>query len=285
MFMGYRSQGKSRSSKGTRKQPRDGVASKAKVQKHHVAGQYAQEEKPVLSPQEIADKALGRLGKLGTQIFAVFPYSQYFDDWLVSLGEVLSDFESDPMINVDEEFVKTRSGVLADVERALAERRLGEALADNVSKTLSDTNHLVADLDADFASKTHALSAKRNVEFERETQKVHALEDELTQLRQRKTSLLFGFTRKAKAQKEAETTQKLTVAKKELELALQSFDVEQEKLHYDYENKKAATIEEVRALEKQLEELQKDGSLAERKTACVALAEAVKLFLQRKAVA
>jgi hypothetical protein len=98
-----------------------------------------------------------------------------------------------------------------------------------------------------------------------------------------KTSI-FGFTKKAKAKKEAEVTQKLNAAKTELEIAVQNFAVEQEKLHDEYEKKKQATLEKVQSLEKEIVTIETDSSIETRKAAATALANAVKALLQRKIV-
>ena len=44
------------------------------------------EETPEFSAEEVAQRTIGSLGKLGNQIFALSPFSQYFDDWLVTLA-------------------------------------------------------------------------------------------------------------------------------------------------------------------------------------------------------
>jgi len=63
------------------------------------------------------EKTLGRLRSLGNQTLAFSPFSEYFDDWLVNLKDVLIDFESSHSISVDEQFVKERSQILANVEK------------------------------------------------------------------------------------------------------------------------------------------------------------------------
>jgi hypothetical protein len=97
-----------------------------------------------------------------------------------------------------------------------------------------------------------------------------------------KTSIFSPFSKKAKAQREAEATRKLDSAKSELESVVHSFTVEQEKLHDEYEKRKQEIIEKVRSLEKEVEKLETDGSLEVRRAACEALANAVNAFLQRK---
>ncbi len=127
------------------------------------------------------------------------------------------------------------------------------------------------------------LDPARNAEIQSLTLTVRSLEGELERVKAMKTSFL-GFTKKAKAQKEAEALRKLESAKTELETALQKFKVEQEKLHDEYEQKKQNTIERVQRLEKEVERIDIDSSLIIRSQACEALIDAVNALLERQPV-
>ncbi len=277
--MGYRPQTGSRHGSGQKFQKSQHEKAKAKAEKRKSGGKYV-EEAPAPSSQEILEKTLNSLRGLGTQIFAISPFREYFDDWLVNLREVLAEFEANPAVAVDEAYVKERTQILTVVERELAEKRIREAAVEESAKALTEENHRLADLDAEYAAQVRETGQKRNSEITRLTKNVHDLEEELERTRQMKTSF-FGFTKKAKAQKEEEATQKLNAAKKELELAAQNFTVEQEKLHDEYQKQKQAAIEKVQALEKETENAETDSSLQARQAACNALAEAVKSLLKR----
>lgn len=278
--MSFRSQTGPRRSAGQKFQKSEHEKAKAKAQKHKVGGRYV-EETPVPSPAEAVDKVLSSLSRLGTQVFALSPFSQYFDDWLVALRNVLSEFESNPAINADDQFVKERTQILLDVERELAEKRLKESALEESANALSEENHRLADMDAENAAKNKEIAEKRNADIKRLTQSVHDLEGELERTGQMKTSF-FGFTKKAKAKKQAEISQKLNAAKGELELAVQNFAAEQEKIHDEYEKRKQAAIERVQSLEKEIAQLETDNSLQTRQTTCNDLAKAVQGLVQRK---
>jgi hypothetical protein len=280
--MGYKSQTGSRRSSGRKFQKSQHEKAKAKAQKHTSGGRYAQEETPVPPLGEVVEKTLVKLRNLGSQKFAISPFSQYFDDWLVNVREVLSEFESSPAVVVDEEFVKERSQVFLDVEREFAETRLKETALDETAKNLPDANHLVVQIDAEYAAKSRENGLKRNSEVQRLTRNVHDLEEELDRVSRMKTSLFGSFSKKAKAQKDAEATQKLHSAKNGLELVVQDFKVEQEKLHDEYEKRKQAAMEQVQRIEKDIETLETDGSLEARRAACEALVNGVNALLQRK---
>jgi chromosome segregation ATPase len=281
--MGYRPQTRSPRNAGRGHQKSQHEKAKARTQKHRAGGKYLP-EKQIATVEEVVEKTLGSLNKLGNQIFALSPFSQYFDDWLVNLREVLSEFESSPAISADDQFVKERSQTLVDVEGELAEKRLKEAELAETAKTLSENNHLLVQIDEEYAAKTREIGSKSNSKILRLTQNVQNLEEELDQLKQMKTSFLGAFSKRAKEQKLAIATQKLNSAKSELELTVQNFTVEQEKLHDEYEKKKQAIIEKVQSLEKEVENLETDSSLEARRSACKALVDAVNALIQRKTI-
>jgi hypothetical protein len=279
--MGPKSQTGSRRSAARKYQKSPHEKAKIKIQKHRPDGKYLQEESSLPSAQGVVEKTLGSLSKLGSQTFALSPFSQYFDDWLVNLHEVLSEFELNPAISVDDEFVEAGSQILTDAERDLATTRLNESALELTAKDLSEKNHRLVELDAEYTSKTRENGLKRNNDVHRLTHNVQNLEEELASIGQLKTSF-FSLTKKGKAKKEAEATQKLHSAKTDLELAIQNFTIEQEKLHDEYEKTKQAVIKQVQSLEKELESLEIDASLAIRQAASKALVNAVNTLFQRK---
>jgi cytochrome c556 len=279
--MGYRSQGSPRRSAGQRFQKSQHEKAKTKAHKHQVRGRALGEEPQIATSEEIAEKTLNRLKRLGEQKFAVSPFSEYFDDWLINLKEVLSEFESSPAVSVDEAFVNERGRLIAKVERELAELKQDEAALDVAAKELADNNHLLVQIDAEYAAKTREIGPRRNAEIQGLTLNVQSFEGELERVKAMKTSF-FSFTKRAKAQKESEALRKLESAKTELESVLQSFKVEQEKFHDDYEKKKQAVIEQVQRLEKEVEKLENDSSLTVRSSTSEALADAVNALLERQ---
>ena len=239
------------------------------------------EEKQVATTEEITEKTLNSLKRLGEQKFAISPFSEYFDDWLINLKDVLSKFELNPAIDADEAFVKEREHLTANIEQELAEIKREEATLNLAVRDLADNNHLLVEIDAEYAAQTREFGPKGNVEVQACTLNVHNLEEELKRVRALKTSF-FGFTKKAKAQKEAETLRKLESAKASLEPAIQNFKVWQEKLHDEYEKKKQAVIADVERLEKEVEKLETDRSVEARQAAAEALIHAVNALFQRK---
>ncbi len=257
---------------------------KTKEKKQRSSGKYFEEETEI-SAKEVVEKTLGIFSRLGNQIFALSPFSQYFDDWLVNLRQTVSEFESNPVITADEQFVKERSQIFLDVEGALAEKRIQESNLTGEAKELADNNHLLVETDKEYAEKTRELSNKRNCDVQRLTHIIGELEDELANQEEIRISFFKPIARRKAAEKLALTRQELKSTKNGLEVALQSFTAEQEKQHDNYEKKKQDIAERVDALHKELEKLEVDISVEARQTACNALINAVNTLFHRTPIA
>jgi len=254
---------------------------KSKEKKQKQSAKYLQEETPQASVQEVAQKTLNSLSKLGNQIFALSPFSQYFDDWLVSVRQVISEFESNPAVTVDEQFTKERTQIFLDVEGALAQDRLAESNLTEEAKALADNNHKIVEADKEYAEQTRERSNKRNAEVQRLSTKIREVEDKLAAQQEVKISF-YKFSAKKKAtQQLSQTTQELKATKNELEITLHNFAAEQEKLHDNYEKRKQELNENSDRLHKELEKLETDTSPDARRTACDALSDCINNLLKR----
>ena len=254
---------------------------KHKGQKHSSGGKYLLEESKAPNFEEIVEKTVCRLQSLGGQTFAFSPFSHYYDDWLFSLKSVLSEFESNPAVNVDEEFEKERAQVIAGIELELAKRRREETVLEETARKLAYQKNLLVQTDAEYTHKIQKLASQRNREIKRLTNNVNDIEEELEEARQTKVSIFSPFARKAKSQKTAEISQKLDDAKREHESAVKAFDREEEKIHDEYEKRKQAVTAQVRILEKKVEGSETDDSVEDRRFACEDLVNALKALLQR----
>jgi len=229
----------------------------------------------------VAERTVNSLGKLGSQIFALSPFSQYFDDWLLNLRQLVSEFEANPTILSDEQFEKERMQTIQDVEGALAEKRIQESNLTDEAKALADVNHKIADADREYTDKTKELSNKRNSEVQRLSNKIRELEDTVSAT----MTVKFGFfqfkEKKQNQEKLEKTEQELKTTKTQLESSLASFTAEQEKLHDSYQKRKQELSEESDRLHIELEKLETDTSTGARQPACNALAESIRSLLKR----
>jgi hypothetical protein len=280
--MGYRPRmGSPRASGRGNGTPRHEKA-KARGRKHRSIGRSIGEEKHVATMEEVADRTLKRLRTLGSQRFASSPYSEHFDRWLMNLADVLSEFESSPNISVDDQFIRERLQILSDVELALEERRRKEASLEEAIRSLSNSKNLLERIKEEYATRAREIEGRKNSEIKRLYSNIDSLRGELDDTVRMKTGLFRGISKKARDQKETETTQGLNTGQRELELAMLDFTVVQERLRDEYERKRQPVIEQIRDRQKKIENLETDCSLEDRWFACEALVDAVNALLQRK---
>lgn len=260
---------------------REKVKAKAKGQKRRSGGNYLSEEKPVPTSEEVVDRTLNRLRNLGNQRFALPPFNEHFDRWLTNLRDALSEFESSPTISVDDQFVKERSQILSSVEPDLEERRRKEASREEAIKSLSDTRILLEQIEEEYTTRKKEIEGRKDSEIKHLSSKVDSLREELYRIARTKTGILRVISKKSRAQKESEATQRLNSAQRELTSALQYFTAEQKRLQDEYERRKQPVIDLTRERQKEIENQEIDSSLETRRAACEALVNAVNALLQR----
>jgi DNA mismatch repair ATPase MutS len=267
----------------------DKARRKAKSERTRRIDIYGTEEKHVPTSKEVVDRALNSLSRLGSQRFAVAPFYEHFDRWLLSLRTVVSEFESSPALAVDDQFAKECSHVLSDIELALKERRIKEASRDEViqkdNQNLLDARTLLSQTEREYAAKAKELVATKEQAVKTIASRVGKLRQELDRIVKIRAGFLRGISKKAKAQKEAEASQRLDSTKSELTKIERSFATQQEKLQQEYKERKRRILEQIANYEKEIENLevgsQVDDALDARRSACDALINAVNAFLQR----
>jgi hypothetical protein len=240
------------------------------------------EENHVAAAEEVVEKTLKRLRTLGSQRFASSPYSEHFGRWLLNLMDVLSEFESSPTITADDQFVKERSQILSNVELELEERRRKEVFLEESIRSLSDSKILLERIEEESATRAREIEGRKNSEIKRLNGEIDSLRGELDDIARMKAGIFRAISKKARAQKKAEVTQRLNATQSELELTMQNFTTEQERLRDEYKRKKQPVIAQIRDHQKEIEHIEADGSLENRRVACETLVNAVNALLQRK---
>ena len=248
------------------------------------AGDSKREEKHVPTVKEVSDRTLSRIRNLGSQKFGSTPFSEHFDRWLVNLTDVLTEFESNPNINADDQFVKERTQILSIVKTELEERRRQEATLEEASKNLSNNKNLLNAIKKEYNNRISEVKGQKNHEIKRLYINIDSLRKELDDIVRLKTGLFRGISKKDREQKEIRTTQELNAVERELELAMLVFTEEKERLRDDYERKRQPVVEQMKDCQKKIENLENDGSREDRWFACEALIDAVNTLLQRKAL-
>jgi hypothetical protein len=263
--------------------------SKSKPGKHGTGGAYRLEEEHTLTAAEIVDRTLNSLSRLGNQRFAVAPFHEHYDRWLLSVRNVISELEASSAVTVDDHFKDECSRVLSDIELTLKDRRAKEASNDEaariVNRNLLDTKSLLAQTEREYAVKMNEIAAKREHAIKPVATNLGRLRQELSRISRMRAGFLRGISKKVKVQKTTEATQKLDTTKRELATIEQSFATEQKKRQVEHERRRRQILEQIANYQKEIANLESgpkvDDALDVRHATCDALVNAVNSLLQR----
>jgi len=250
------------------------------------------------SVMRLVEKIIGESNKLGDQVFEFSPYSQYFDGWLVNLEQIISEFESDVNIKLDDLFIKDRSRIFLEIKRTLAQKRLEESNQCINEKALNDSNQLLVEIEKDYNRKIEESDKLKNSEVQRLTNRIHELEHEAESHEETKSKIPkplvnmskqfsassrkeWNEKRKKIAEELAQIKQDLKSTKDELEVIQQDFSAQQDALKESYEKKKQDIMETVVNLQNELENIKTDISKNARRETSEALINSINALIQR----
>jgi hypothetical protein len=240
------------------------------------------EEKATPSQQQVFEVTLKRLHTLGNQKFGASPYSEHFDRWLLNVESVLDEFEAQPDMNVDEQFVSERSQALAAVKLQLENRRGREANLEEQISLLSNAKNRLQKVNIEYLTKATALKGQKTVALKRLNKELDALKKAQDHVIKLKTGFFRGISKKEREQKEVDVMQQVSDKQQEIEVTVLDFKEKLKSLREEFERKRDPLLEEVKVFQKRVKDFEEDGSLEERWFACETLIDAVNNFFQRK---
>ena len=284
--MGY--QPRARAPRGFSRRP-EKAKPKTKTEKRTASGIYSLNEEHIPTRDELVDRTLNSLHHLGSQRFAVAPFYEHFDRWLLSLRTVMSEFESSQVTSVDDQFARECSQALANIQQTLGDRRIKEMTREEtlrkISHSILERKTALAQIEREYSTKAKELTRQRENTIRPVAGRLASLREELDRVIRMRSGFLRGISKKAKAQKTEEATSRLDTTKKELAKIEQSFVTEQEKLKDEYKKRKQQILAEIARHQKKIESIevepQADDAIDLRRTACDALIGAVNALLRR----
>ena len=270
--------------RGSRNSNRRGreIRSKARVrgEKNKQSEGYADEKRNWTS-EEASEKTISILCNLGNQRFALPPFNDYYSRWLSNVREALSDFESTPSIRVDYQFINEHLQLLSNLERQLEEERRREDLSDDSVKSLFETRTLLDETEKEYLKNKKEVERQKNDKTLRLSNDIDSLRGELARIAQMKTGFFGTISKKTKAQKETESSQRLGLAERDLTATIQSFDNGLDIIRNEYQKRKREALLRMMELQKEIKNQEIDASLETRRTTCDALVNSVKTMAQR----
>ena len=273
--MGYQPRPRAGKLRGFERSKR--VKSKTKLKRQRRINTYLEEQK-VPSLEEVVSQTLNSLHNLGNQTFAVPPFHEHFDHWLMSLQTVLTDFERSQAVTVDAKFKEESSLLLSNIKSALIDKQLVEASRAEAILSLLSLKNTLLQKEQEHSAKMKETSYREEPAIKALMEKVEALQKELDSIRHMRTGFLRGISKKTKAQKEEEATLRLQQAER-------SLAAEEVSLRENDDARKNEILEQIATCQRDIERLeaasQVDDSAEVRRTACKNLADAVNDLLKR----
>ncbi len=262
---------------------------KIKSEKRGASGSYQLIEKHVATAGDVVERTLNSLRHLGSQRFAVAPYYEHFDRWLMSLRSVVSEFQSSTAVDVDEQFAKESAQLLSNIELALKEKQLMEASYEEsirrINQNQLEARTALAQVEREYVTKANEIGGKKERVVKPAVTNIGKLREELNRVVRMRAGFLRGISKKAKAQREAEASQRLDSAKSELAKIEASLATDQQRLQGQYKKGKREILERIANHQREIENLeaasQIDDALDARCGACDALINAVNALLRR----
>jgi hypothetical protein len=256
---------------------------KEKKRQRRGHAQPEEEERHIPSEQEIAQDTLKRLHILGNQKFGSFPYSEHFDRWIKSVEAVLAEFAANPNIGIDEEFTHETTQTLNSIKVTLDLIQRRETTVTQEVASLSESKVKLQKINNQYAAQASTVRGQKNSEIRRLNREIELLKQQQDSVIRQKTGLFHFRSKKKREQEEISVVEDLTNKQDELELAIMDLKQSQKMLRDEFDRKREPVLEEIKKYQKRIDDLEADGSLEERWFACEALADAVNMYLQRKA--
>jgi hypothetical protein len=239
-------------------------------------------ERPIPTEKEISQATLKRLHTLGIQKFGSSPFSQHFDRWLTNVADVIAEFQANPNIGVDDQFINECKQAISTIKLSLENRRHREDTVDQQIKLLSACRDRLKQINTQYATELSQVKTRKKAQLRRLYREIEQLKEEQEKIIQLKTGILHIVSKKKKEQKEAEINQQINNQQRELELFILEFGVAEKQLRDEHDQKKEPVLEQIKFYRKEIKPFEEDGSLEDRWFACEALIDAVNSFLQRK---
>ncbi len=277
--MGYQPRTKPRNRTGEFKKT---YQRKEKTQSLKKLGNSQVQEKQIATEQEITQITLKRLHTLGTQKFGSSPFNQHFSRWLSNVEDVLAQFQANPNIGVDDEFLAECAQALEVIRLQLEDRGKKETAIDQEIQNLAYLRKQLKQIDREYVVFARTIKSRKNSEIRRLNRQIDELKKQQEIIIRTKAGLFHRISKRAREQKEFEITQQLSDAQTQHEVVTLELRAELKQAKEDYERKREPVLEQIKVFQKKIRTIETDGSLEERWFACEALMDAVNNFLQRK---
>lgn len=238
------------------------------------------EQVPIV-PSEVVFRTLNALGHLGTQRFALPPFSEHLERWVKDVEATLLEFERDLPSTVDQNYQDAVAKVMSDVQEAIqrmdsAEKSYSEAMT-KLQQELTSCEHERDNLEREYRARTHDARRGHEESLKKLKSDIDSLDKQRLRLLRKKPSIFERILGKSSTQLEENTSaresRRAKIGGKE-----KSLKEELKSLRRDYETKSKQLDERQQALRAKFTEhgqTMPNDALDLRNEACGALSRAV----------
>jgi septal ring factor EnvC (AmiA/AmiB activator) len=255
------------------------MPARERKEEHQSTILYNERISPV--PSEVTPRVLNALDHLGSQRFALPPFSEHFDRWLKDVKATLAGFEASLPGVADQNYLETVAKVVSYVEESIrqlsqGESKQSEAVA-KLQQELALCEHERATLENDYRNRIREIRRGHERSMAQLKGEIDSIDKQRLKLLRRRPSILQRILRKSNMQLEEHTsaleTKKATIGDKE-----KSLKVELDSLRRDHRARSDQLEKRQQSIRAQLTQhkatMPNDG-LELREETCNALSRAV----------
>ena len=262
---------------------REKLRAKHRNQKKKIQKDKFSDEDQLLTLYETVDKTIKELQILGSQKFALQPYSQNYDIWLQSLENILFEFESNKKIIMDDQYISKCSQILSEVEFRLKEEKEKEILGEKYLQNFASSKRILEEIDKEYLTKIREFEYSKKTNSEPNIINPDNSKDKSDDIVGWKIKIFRSLSKSFKPKNKGVSNQNLDFQKKDIEVIDSS--EEKEKLRDEYNRRKKLVLEEIKTYQNEIENLgiglQVDKSLEFRKLTCETIADSIKRLVKR----
>ena len=223
---------------------------------------FYQEEAPI-DPSQVSSRILNALEHLGTQRFALPPFSEHFERWVKDLETVLTEFESDLPSIADQPYRVTVQNVLSSLRETL--RKQIEAEKDSsgeASRLMQELNAgelELSKLEREYGAQTYNTRKRNDLALGKLRNQIDVLDKRRLKLLRKQPSIVERILQRSGAKLEESTN---TLQSKRTEFDKKEIMLQQEldELRANFEVKRRHLRERQELLKAKLAEFKKNTS-------------------------
>jgi hypothetical protein len=235
---------------------------------------YGYQDEKQVSPRDVAAMTLNAVDHLGTQRFALPPFSSHFERWLVDLQSLLEEFKNRIPQAADETFSRQIDQRMNEIRTSLSEQTYKEtkksSQAAELHKKFSECDLKLSQLDREYKNDTHELRRQHAKSDQKLQSEIDALDRKRLQILRKKTNFLQRILQKPQITVQG-TDAALETSKDRLRKSDASFSETLQRRRSDYLMKRQRLANEVSSLRQQIQDSSEnmgDDALESRRASC-----------------